>query len=146
MTGLRVGDVLKSRRVVAMRPHLPVSEAAKRMRSFNVTAVMVVQDGQLIGVLTERDLVTRVVADGRDIDRTPVERVMTRSPIFVEPDTPIESAVRTMRELRLRHLPVVDPSVEPGRQNLIGILSARDVLGQNVDDIAPPATDPAEIA
>ena len=146
MTGLRVGDVLKSRRVVTMRPNLPVSEAAKRMRTFNATAVMVVEDGRLIGVLTERDLVTRVVADGRDIDRTSVERVMTRSPIFVEPDTPIDAAIRTMRELRLRHLPVVDPTVAAGQDHVIGILSARDVLGQNVDGTAPAPLDPAEIA
>ncbi len=146
MTGHRVGDVLKNRRVVTMRPHLPVSEAAKRMRTYNVSAVVIVEDGQLTGVLTERDLVTRVVADGRDIDRTSVARVMTRSPIFVEPDTPIDAAIRTMRELRLRHLPVVDQTIEAGKQNLVGILSVRDVLGQNVDEIPPVARDPAEIA
>ena len=111
-----------------MQPHLPVSEAAKRMRTFNVTAVLVVEDGRLIGVLTERDLVTRVVADGRDIDRTSLERVMTRNPIHVYPETLIERAIRSMRELGLRHLPVVEPADSDSETPIVGILSIRDVL------------------
>lgn len=142
MTGTLVADVLKNRRVIIMRPNLPVSEAAKRMRAVNVSAVLIVEDDHLIGVLTERDIVRRVVADGRDIDRTPVERVMTRNPISVFPDTPIESAGRSMRELRLRHLPVTAHSDTDAPPQIIGMLSIRDVLeggGGNYYD-APPAT------
>lgn len=128
MTGLHVADVLKSRPVATMRPQLPVSEAAKRMRTFNVSAVLIVEDGTVVGVLTERDIVNRVVADGRDIDRTAVKKVMTRNPIHVYPDTPVDAAIRTMGELHLRHLPVLGRPDDDGRQEVVGILSLRDAV------------------
>jgi len=77
----------------------------------------------VIGILTEKDLVTRVVAENLDPSRTRVREVMTLNPITVYDDTPLETAARLMIEKGIGHLPVVDKA---GR--LVGILAKSDIL------------------
>jgi CBS domain-containing protein len=80
------------------------------------------EGGQLLGIFTERDVLWRVVAAGLDPKTTPLSQVMTRNPITVGPDTPIQSVMDVFTEKRFRHLPVVDD----GR--LLGVISIGDVL------------------
>lgn len=127
-----VSDVLRSRSVLQITPHIAVSEAAKLMRLRRVSAALVADDGRLVGVLTERDIVFRVVAAGLDIDQTKVGRVMTPNPMFVTPQTPILTAIRQMKELNLRHLPVVHEASEEGEQQVVGVISMRDFIGADV--------------
>ena len=82
---------------------------------------------ETVGIFTERDVVDRVVAEGRDPDMTKLGQVMTPDPVLVTTDMPINEAARTMRERHLRHLPVA----KDGR--VVGVVSVRDFLH---DDIA----------
>ncbi len=99
-----------------------VRDVARLMTERNVGAVAVLDSGKLVGVFSERDLMTRVVAAGLDPDKTAVENVMTRSIVVAGPRDDINSAMQKMHKLGCRHLPVVDGG------NLLGMLSIRDLL------------------
>jgi CBS domain-containing protein len=99
-----------------------VKEAASLMSTHRVGSLLVVEDGALRGIFTERDVMLRVVAQGRNPDTTRVGDVMTTSLITVSPETPIEELERIMRENRIRHLPVL----ESGK--LVAMVSIGDVL------------------
>ncbi|MDH3594718.1 MAG: CBS domain-containing protein [Rhodospirillales bacterium] len=107
--------------------HLPaaagVRAAARLMRDRNVGSVLIVEDGRLEGIFTERDMVHRVVAEGRDLDGTALGEVMTRDPDTVSPDTTALDALRRMQDGGYRHLPVV----AAGR--VVAVVSRRDFLG-----------------
>jgi CBS domain-containing protein len=98
-----------------------LADAADRMRWYAVGALPVYERHALVGIVTERD-VTAAVADGVDPARTLVRDRMTAAPATVAPDDDLATAARTMAELGVRHLPVVDG----GR--LVGMLSIRDLL------------------
>jgi CBS domain-containing protein len=99
----------------------PLADAADRMRWYAVGALPVYERHQLVGIVTERDLVG-VVADGVDPAATPVRVCMTPQPVTVAPDDDLADAARVMAELGVRHLPVVE-----GRR-LVGMLSVRDLI------------------
>ena len=132
MTARTVGDVLQNRQMLELGPNISVSEAAKMMRLRKVSSILVVDEGRLVGVLTERDIVFRVVAAGQDIDRTRIGRVMTSNPIFVTPKTTVLAAIRQMKQLQLRHLPVIWPDAPPGEPQVLGVVSVRDFIGEDV--------------
>jgi CBS domain-containing protein len=98
--------------------------AAERMHQRGVgTLVVVNSDHRPVGILTDRDLVERVLATNADPHETLIGVVMTAEPTTVDESTPIEMALRTMRQGRFRRLPVVDRSGK-----LVGLLSLDDVL------------------
>ncbi|MEW5854800.1 MAG: CBS domain-containing protein [Myxococcota bacterium] len=82
-------------------------EAAQRMNESHVGAVVVTDDGKPVGMLTDRDLVMRVVAEGRDAARTPVGDIMSRDLAFVYDDDNIDSAAACMRQAGVRRLPIL---------------------------------------
>jgi len=96
-------------------------DAARRMRADGISALPVMRGSELVGIITERDIVTAFV-DGLDPDRTPVAACMTSGPRVASPDEPVSVAALRMVGGGLRHLPVV----ENGR--VVGMLSARDLL------------------
>jgi CBS domain-containing protein len=118
-----VPDVVRNQELLELSALATVREAADRMRSRHVGAVLITRDGQLDGIFTERDMVYRVVAEGRDPDRTPLAEVMTRNPDTVRPDTTAIDALRRMQDGGYRHLPVLD------RGRIVGIVSRRDFFG-----------------
>jgi CBS domain-containing protein len=97
-------------------------DVAQAMVDRNIGAVPVLRDGILIGIFSERDLMRRVVVEGRDCRTTRVEEVMTEDPLTVRPDESLENCMLLMRRHGFRHLPVCD-----GKQ-LRGIVSLRDIL------------------
>ncbi|MCE4627970.1 MAG: CBS domain-containing protein [Desulfurococcales archaeon] len=108
---------------VTVTPDETVYEAAVKMAELGVGALPVIdEEGRLVGIFTERDLLVRVVAKGLDPTKIRVGEVMTPNPVTVGPDEPVEEALRLMAKIRARHLPVVD---EKGR--LVGIVSIRDL-------------------
>jgi CBS domain-containing protein len=112
----------KGKATVSVSPFGTVSQAAQEMNLRRVGSVLVMESGRLIGIFTERDVLWRVVAAGLDPKTTPLSQVMTRNPITVGPDTPIQCVMDIFTEKRFRHLPVVDE----GR--LLGLISIGDVL------------------
>ncbi len=98
--------------------------AASRMNSRNVGTLVIVDDQKKpVGIVTDRDLAMRVVGKGLDPDTTTLDAVMSSLPECVREDTPIESALATMRRGAHRRLPVVDE-----RSQLVGLLSLDDIL------------------
>jgi CBS domain-containing protein len=101
-----------------------VQAAAQRMDARKVGSLVVVGEAhEPVGMITDRDLAVRVLAEGRDAARTPVCEVMTPHPKTVGERTPIEEALRLMRAGAFRRLPVVDRSGK-----LVGLLSLDDIL------------------
>lgn len=99
-----------------------VREAAETMRANDIGDVVVVDDdGKLSGILTDRDTVVRVVAEGRDPGATRIGDIASRELTAVSPDDPVERAVQLMRERAIRRLPVV------GRNKVVGIVSIGDL-------------------
>jgi CBS domain-containing protein len=118
-----------SRDLLTVKAGLPVVAVAQRMVDRNVGAVLVVEDGRLAGIMTERDLM-RAVARGLS-DDTVVADCMTADPDTIAPDDTIKHAAVLMIHGGYRHLPVVDGD------ELVGILSIRDLVPSVIEDSAP---------
>lgn len=99
-----------------------VAGAVGEMRIRNVGCLLVTAFGRVVGIFTERDLLTRVLAPGHRLD-TPVRAFMTAPAVTVAPKDPVRTAVKRMQKGGYRHLPVVDEGGRP-----VGILSARRVV------------------
>lgn len=100
----------------------PVSVAVAAMRAEGVGCMLVTRGGRLVGVFTERDLLTRVLAPGLPLS-TPTHQCMTVDPVTVQPGDSVRTAVKRMEKGGYRHLPVVDDSNRP-----VGVLSAKRVV------------------
>jgi len=103
-----------------------VLEAARRMSEWKVGAVTVLDAERLVGIFSERDLMTRVVSKGLSPATTPVAQVMTPNPVVVDAHSTVEQCLRIMNQAKCRHLPVVSDG------NLVGILSIRDLLQSDI--------------
>jgi CBS domain-containing protein len=106
---------------VTLMANTPMQEAARRMRDESIGAVIVMKDGQLCGIVTDRDLAIRGVAEGHVPAGTPIGQICSQELVSVEPDAAIEEAVELMRSKAVRRLPVV----EDGRP--VGIVSIGDL-------------------
>jgi len=110
-----------------------VLEVSQAMVDRNIGAVPVLRDGLLVGIFSERDLMKRVVAEGRDPRTTRLEEVMTEDPLTVAPDEAPSTCMQLMRRHGFRHLPICQ-----GKQ-LCGIISLRDLLlhdlGEKDDEV-----------
>lgn len=115
-------DLVKDRKVYSVEATRTVLEAARFMMEHNIGALPVVRNGELAGILSERDIMNRVVAVGRTPGTTAVSEVMTANPRAVKSDETIEECLFIMREFGFRHLPIVDG------KDLRGLVSLRDVL------------------
>lgn len=115
-------------RVISVSPETTVHKAAIVMTQANCGSVLVLgPEGALQGILTERDLMTRVVAKALDPAATKVATVMTRNPRCVPPETLVSEAIVIMIERGFRHLPVTRGD------KIIGVFSVRDALPREVD-------------
>jgi CBS domain-containing protein len=122
-------DLVKDRKVYTVEATRSVLEAARYMMEHNVGAVPVVRSGELAGILSERDIMNRVVAVGRTPGTTAVAEVMTANPRAVSADESVEECLFIMREFGFRHLPIVDG------KDLKGLVSLRDVLMHQAAEI-----------
>lgn len=120
--------IIEDQDIVSASAETTVLEAAQLMKRSKVGAVMVVENGRLVGIFTERDALFRVIADGRDAQHTQLSEVMTRSPQTLHPDRSFADALHIMHTGGFRHVPVV----EDGRP--VGMISARDALGPELED------------
>jgi CBS domain-containing protein len=109
-------------RLATVEPGATLSEVARRMRLDDRDSVAVMAEGQLIGIITERDLV-RAIADGVDPEKAHADVFMSADPATVTADEDVSMVAVKMMSLGIRHLPVVDESGTP-----IGLISARDLI------------------
>lgn len=120
---MKVRDVMTGQ-VLRIHPEEPVEVAARTLAQYHIGAVPVCGgDGRLCGVVTDRDLVVRCMASGRNSGSTKVRQVMTEVVVSVPPDADLAEAARIMGKYRVRRLPVV----ENGR--LCGMVSLADLAG-----------------
>lgn len=133
MFSQRVRSVMERKKLLTASPDTTVSQAAKLMAKKNVGAVMVVEEEHLVGIFTERDALTRVIAQERDTQTTRLAEVMTTNPRTVDPGKTFGSALLMMFEYGFRHVPVV----EEGR--VIGIVSSRNALDPELEEFVAEA-------
>jgi CBS domain-containing protein len=117
-----VYDLVKDRRIYSIEADKSVLEAARFMMEHNIGALPVMRNGELAGIVSERDVMNRVVAVGRMPGTTLVSEVMTANPKSISMNETVENGLFLMREFGFRHLPIVD-----GKQ-LKGLVSLRDLL------------------
>jgi CBS domain-containing protein len=120
--------MMERRKFVTVPPGTTVRQASELMAKKQVGAVLVVEDGRLLGIFSERDAVFRVVACGLDPAATQLAQVMTPDPKTVKPNNTFGYAMTLMHENGFRHLPVVDDG-KP-----IGIVSARSALDPDLEE------------
>lgn len=128
MSERTVCQSMPHRHVISLGPHATVWEAACIMTKANCGSVLIVDTpGKMLGIVTERDLMTRVLAKALNPETTLVSDVMTRNPHCVGPDKQVSDAVLIMIERGFRHLPVVTASGK-----ILGVFSVRDALPREV--------------
>jgi signal-transduction protein with cAMP-binding, CBS, and nucleotidyltransferase domain len=128
---MRVREVLNPQDLLTLPETATAMEAATAMSARKVGAILVVgKDGRLTGIFTERDLMSRVVVERRDPERTALAEVMTREVFSVDPEHPVDLVRVELQRRHIRHLPVV----VDGR--LVGVLSLRDILRADLDKMS----------
>jgi CBS domain-containing protein len=122
MPAITVSSIM-SKNIYSLNENRTVADAARVMKETRTGSILVVNpQGVIVGVVTERDLVYKVLAEGRD-PQTRLKDVMTRDIKTVKPSSTLAEAAKIMIEMEVRHIPVVDEAGRP-----VGILSIRDLI------------------
>lgn len=125
---MRLSDVM-TRNVEALSPDTTLADAARRMRDLDVGSLPVVRDNEPVGMITDRDIVVRAVAEGRDLGATSVGEAMTGRVVLCRADESLEAAAHAMQVEQVRRLMVVDDD-----QRLVGIVSLGDLALRGDDE------------
>ena len=120
-TGYIVLDAMTTKPVTVL-PDASLQEAASLMRQHDIGSLIVQKGNDLMGVITEYDLVHRAIGDALDVRTTPVTAIMTRDLLTVSPSMDIFDALRLMRDADIRHLPVIDTG------KMVGFITLKDIL------------------
>jgi CBS domain-containing protein len=124
-------DELIHREPETLPPDASCAEAARLMRDANVGAVVVVEGAKPLGLVTDRDLAVRVIAEQRDPQRVRLSEVMSGEPIFLSERRSVTSVVAVMRDLAIRRVMVVDDAGE-----LVGVVAMDDLLMRIGEELA----------
>lgn len=116
-----VKDIMNTE-VKTIGPQETVQRAAEIMKEFRIGSLIVIKETKLMGIVTERDILDGVVAEGRSPGEVKVSEVMTRDVIMVSPEMEVEEAVELMMDKRIKKLPVIFGN------KLIGIVTATDII------------------
>lgn len=121
---MRISDVLRSKGsdVVTVGPDCAVLEVVRTLIEHNIGATVVVEGGQLVGILSERDILRLTARGPEALAHIPARAVMTRSVVTTTPDANLDEVMHLMTDHRVRHLPVL------ARRRLVGIVSIGDVV------------------
>lgn len=128
MPNRKISDVIRGQKILCAEASVTVREAACRMAQEKVGSMLIVENGLLAGIFTERDVLNRVVAARLDPDTTTLAAVMTKNPQTVKPERPFSHAMHMMYEGCFRHMPVV----QDGKP--LGMISIRDALGPELTE------------
>lgn len=123
----RLRDILQAREPATVGPDSSVVEAARRMADRNVGAILVLEGDNLVGIFSERDVMTRVVAEGLDPVSTPVRFVMSTTLATIDESATAEQAGQLMDEHKCRHLPVIREG------KVVGVISMRDLMHLEIE-------------
>ena len=117
---LKVQDVMV-KEVITIDENATVKEAAEVMNRFEIGCLIAVRKGKAMGIITERDILKRVVSEARDANKTKVKQVMSSPLVVVEPEMDLGEAVKLMFQMKIKKLPVVDG------KRLAGLVSLTDI-------------------
>ncbi len=129
---MNIGQILKvkGRAVVTARPDITLLEIAKKLSAKKIGAIVVVGDnGEVAGIVSERDVIRILGEKGEAILKEPVSSIMTRQVVSCQETTTIEEMMELMTQGRFRHVPVIDG------QSLIGIVSIGDVVKHHIAEV-----------
>lgn len=118
----------KGRQIISVKPDASVLEAIRLMAEKNIGAVLVMNGGQLLGIMSERDYARKVVVKGRASDTTPVSAIMTANVISTTSSETVDNCLALMTDKRIRHLPVMENNV------VIGVISIGDLVKAIIAD------------
>ena len=121
---------ISSRSALTVPRTATVMEVIRTMAGAKVGSVLVVDGDRLLGIFSERDVMLRVVLEGRHPEYTSVEEVMTSSVQTIPPDTTGDTALRIMHQNHIRHLPVVD-----NRGRVLAVVSMRNLLQEKIEEL-----------
>lgn len=113
-------EELMTSSIISVSPNQSIEEAARLMQDYNIGAIPVVENNQVVGMVTDRDITIRSTADGGN-EKQPVSEIMTNEVISVTPETQVEEAARIMAEKQIRRLPVVE------NNQIVGMISLGDI-------------------
>lgn len=121
---MKVSDILQTKgvNIFSITSHASVYDALKIMGEKNIGALPVIDDGQLVGIVSERDYARKVILKGKSSRDTLIKEIMTEKPITVSADDKIETCMGLMSEKHIRHLPVLKDDV------VTGMISIGDVV------------------
>ena len=122
MKEFRVGDVMR-KGVVTLQEEDTVENAAKTLKKNIIGSVIVMRKGEPVGILTERDIVTKVIAAGRDPKKVKLKQIMSSPLKAVAPEVDVEEAARILRDEGVKRLPVIN-----SKGKLVGIISETDIV------------------
>ena len=118
----------KGAAIVSVSPDTKVIDALRVMAEREIGAVLVVDNGQLVGIMSERDYARKVTLKGKSSQETPVRDIMTERVIYIRPQQTVPDCMALMTNKRVRHLPVLD------EERLVGILSLGDLVKETISE------------
>lgn len=126
---MKISEIM-SREVRTTSPETTLQQAALLMRQADIGALIVSENDRMVGMLTDRDIVIRAVAEGRPLD-TPVREVMSDEILYCRSDESIDHVAKNMAQLQKRRLPVVDQ-----QKRLVGVVSLGNIASVNTDKVS----------
>ncbi|MBK8892392.1 MAG: CBS domain-containing protein [Dechloromonas sp.] len=126
----QISNIIAGRSLFSASREMTVRAASCLMAENHIGALVVVENGRIVGIFTERDVLNKVLAGNLDPDTTTLQAVMVANPQTIRADRPLAHALHMMADGGFRHVPVVDADGAP-----LGMVSARDALGEDIVDL-----------
>lgn len=130
---MKVKEIM-SKKIASLNSEDSVERAAQLMKQYDVGSIPVCQQNQVVGIVTDRDIAVRTIAEGRDSKQQKVSDIMSANPVVGNPDMDVHDAARIMSDQQIRRLPIVD------NNSLVGIVALGDI------SVEPDLQDNAEQA
>ena len=118
----------KPHKLLSITPSMSVFEALQKMAEFDVGALVILDEGRLVGIFSERDYARKLILHGKSSKETRVEEIMTTRVVCIGPDRSAEECMALMTDKRVRHLPVLED------KKVVAVISIGDVVREMIDD------------
>jgi len=118
----------KPHKLLSIAPSMSVFEALQKMAEFDVGALVILDEGRLVGIFSERDYARKLILHGKSSKETRVEEIMTTRVVCIGPDRSVEECMALMTDKRVRHLPVLED------KKVVAVISIGDVVREMIED------------